>query len=151
MTTSKKNLVVAGARALLGVLFTVFGLNGFFGFLPAPELPEPAGAFLGALVGTGYLLPLIKGTEVVAGLALLSGRAVPLALTVLAPITVNILLFHLLLAPGLGIPLVILALQLFLAWAYRSSFRGVLNLSARPVAASREGAVEHGIGVPVGG
>ena len=135
MTKSNGNPWVGAARTLLGALFMVFGLNGFLGFLPAPEIPAPAGAFFVALAGTGYMLPLIKGTEIVAGLALLSGRAVPLALTVLAPITVNILLFHLFLAPGLGIPLLVLGLQLFLAWAYRGAFRGILSLQRNSVAA----------------
>ena len=151
MTNSKRKLWVGGARTLLGLLFTVFGLNGFLGFLPPPDIPPAGGAFFGALAATGYMLPLIKGTEVLAGLALLAGRAVPLALTVLAPITVNILLFHVFLAPGLGVPLLVLGLQLFLAWSYRSSFRGVLNVSARPMADAGADSVGHEHGVAVGG
>lgn len=149
MAISKKNAWVVGSRILLGALFTVFGLNGFLGFLPAPDLPAPAGAFFGALAATGYMLPLVKGTEVVAGLALLSGRAVPVALVVLAPITVNILLFHLFLAPGLGVPLLVLGLQLALAWAYRGSFRGVLSLSAQAEVVREAPSVGHEHGVAV--
>ena len=56
------------ARLFLGLIFTVFGLNGFLGFLPMPQPSAEGGAFLGALATTGYMFPLIKGTEVVAGL-----------------------------------------------------------------------------------
>lgn len=132
MSKLPSKVPVLSARLFLGLVFTVFGLNGFLGFLPAPELSGPAGAFVGALAATGYMFPLIKGTEVLAGVALLSGRAVPLALTVLAPITVNILFFHTILAPSLGLPLLLVAAQLYLAWAYRDAFRGVLNVNAKP-------------------
>ncbi|MEN9578566.1 MAG: hypothetical protein RJA70_1575 [Pseudomonadota bacterium] len=114
-------------RILLGLIFTVFGLNGFLGFLPMPELPPEGGAFMGALAATGYMLPLIKGTEVVAGVLLLINRFVPLSLVLLAPITVNILLFHSLLAPAPAMPLVLIAAQLFLAYHHRSAFSGVLQ------------------------
>lgn len=115
------------ARVFLGLVFTVFGLNGFLGFLPQPPLPEAAGAFIGALAQTGYLFPLIKGVEVATGLMLLSNRFVPLALTLLAPITVNILLFHAVLAPGVGLPLLLIAAQLFLAYSHASAFAPILR------------------------
>ncbi len=67
-----------------------------------------------------------------AGIALLSRRSVPLALTLLAPITINIFAFHLVLSPGIALPAAIVALQLQLAWAYRDSFRGMLDARARP-------------------
>ncbi len=121
------------ARTLLGLIFFVFGLNGFLNFLPAPPLPEPAGAFMGALAATGYMFPLIKGTEIVAGALLLGGRFVPLALLLLAPIIVNITFFHLVLAPGLGMVVLLLALEGYLAWSYRDAFARVLQVNARPV------------------
>ncbi|MCA9535998.1 MAG: DoxX family protein, partial [Myxococcales bacterium] len=73
------------ARLFLGLAFTVFGLNGFLHFLPMPPMSGEPAAFMGALAATGYMFPLIKGTEVVAGLLLLGNRLVPLALTLLAP------------------------------------------------------------------
>lgn len=131
------------ARILLGVVFFVFGLNGFLGFLPMPPMPGEAGAFLGALV-SAKLLPVVKAVEVAAGLLLLTGRFVPLALTLLAPIIVSIVLFHGVLAPeGMAMPIVILALELYLAWSYRDAFRGVLDARAQPhapAAAERVGA-----------
>lgn len=121
------------ARILLGALFLLFGLNGFLQFLPMPPVPEKAGAFLGALAATGYMFPLIKGTEVVAGLLLLSGRFVPLALTVLAPVVVNIVAYHAALAPeGLPLPIFLAAVGIYLAYAYRDSFAPVLAARANP-------------------
>lgn len=123
------------ARVLLGLVFLVFGLNGFLQFMPTPPVPARAGEFLGALGATGYMFPLIKGTEVIAGALLLGGRFVPLALVLLAPVIVNIVVFHLVLAPGaFGMLAVILGLELYLAWAYRESFAGVLRADARPAA-----------------
>ena len=116
------------ARVLLGLAFTVFGLNGFFGFLPAPPHGGAAGEFLGALAATGYMFPLIKGTEVVGGLLLLGNRFVPLALALLAPVLVNIFAFHLFLEPAsIGMAALLLGLELFLAWSYRDAFRSMLR------------------------
>ncbi len=108
------------ARVVLGLLFLVFGLNGFFNFLPMPNtMPEPAMAFAGALAKTGYMFPLIKGTEVLAGILLLAGCAVPVALLILAPIVLNIVLFHLFLAPeGMGMLVVIVVLFFYLVSRY---------------------------------
>jgi putative oxidoreductase len=121
------------ARILLGLIFTVFGLNFFFHFLPQPPLQGPAGAFAGALLATGYFFYVLKVVEVLSGLALLAGRFVPLALTLLAPIAVHILFFHAFLArAGLPLAVVILVLEVFLAWSYRDAFRPMLNPSAKP-------------------
>lgn len=125
--------IPTAARLFLGLAFLVFGLNGFFNFIPMPEHAGGAGAFLGALGAAGYMFPLIKGTEVVVGLMLLSNRAVPLALTLLAPVMVNIVLFHAAFEPAsLGMPIVLLSAQLYLAWAYREAFAGVLSVRAQP-------------------
>lgn len=118
---------IVAARVVLGLVFFVFGLNGFLHFIPQPPPPAAAGAFLGGLAGAGYFFPLLKTTETLAGLALLSNRFVPLALTVLAPIIVNIAFFHVFLAPGPAMVVLLLGLEIFLAWSYRDSFRGVLQ------------------------
>lgn len=137
MNLSQKAPVAA--RLFLGGLFVLFGLNGFFHFLPMPAPPEKAGAFLGALAATGYMFPLIKTTEIVAGLALLSGRFVPLALTLLAPVVVNIVAYHGVLDPaGLALPLVLAAVGIYLAYAYRGAFKGVLEANAKPTVAGAE-------------
>lgn len=119
------------ARVLLGLPFAVFGLDGFLNFIPKPDpstMPHGAVAFAGALVGTGYMMPLIKGTEVLVGALLLSNRFVTLALALLAPVMINIVLFHAFLEPsGIGIALVLLALQLFLAWTHRAAYLPMLR------------------------
>jgi len=125
------------ARILLGLIFFVFGLNGFLHFIPQPPMSGPPVDFVGALIRSGYEFQLLKGTEVLAGLTLLSGRFVPLALAVLAPIVVNIVAFHTFLAPaGLPLPIVVLALELFLAWSYRSAYRPMLGAHVQPDASS---------------
>jgi hypothetical protein len=126
------------ARLLLGAIFTVFGLNGFLHFIPQPPPSGLAAVFVGGLGATGYFFPLLKGTEVVTGLLLLSNRYVPLALTVLAPIVVNIVAFHAFLAPsGIALPIVIVALGLYLAYTERAVFAPLLHAkSNEPVPAS---------------
>jgi len=110
------------ARMLLGLIFVVFGLNGFLQFLSMPPPPQPALAFFGALAATGYMIPLLFASQIVGG-ALLLLVMVPLALVILAPVIVNIVAFHLFLAPG-GLPLavVVVALASFLAWAHRDAY-----------------------------
>lgn len=126
--------IVTVSRIALGLLFAVNGLNGFLGLIPQPSVPEPASAFLGALAATGYMLPLLKGTELLTGLLLLANRFVPLALVLLAPVVVNIVAFHLFLAPPNPIVAGLLTLELFLAWAYRDHFRGALASRSQPTA-----------------
>jgi uncharacterized membrane protein YphA (DoxX/SURF4 family) len=121
--------IPTGARILLGLIFFVFGLNGFLNFIPPPSEPIPDGAmaFAMAIMKTGYIFPLIKGTEVIAGALLLSNRFVPLALALIAPVIVNIVAFHMFLAPsGSGLALLILALELYLAWSYCGSYRAMV-------------------------
>lgn len=117
-------------RLLLGLIYFVFGLNGFFQFLPMPPLPEGAGQFLGALAGSGYFFPVLKATEVLAGAALLSGFFVPLSLVVLAPITLQIFLFHAFLTPGLQnvlLPLIMVATHIALGVLNINSYRELLK------------------------
>lgn len=117
------------ARILLGLIFAVFGVIGALG--PAPEMGEEASTFMGAMMDTGYLWPVIKVTEIVCGVLLILGLFVPLALVVLAPIALNIMLFHIFLAPeGSPIGIVILVLGLYLAHQHRESFSGVLQRKA---------------------
>jgi hypothetical protein len=93
-TASKAPRLATAARLVQGAAFFTFGLNGFLHFLPMPPAPAAAAGFMGALAATGYMFPLIKGTEVATGLLLLGNRFVPLALTLIAPVLVNILAFH---------------------------------------------------------
>jgi uncharacterized membrane protein YphA (DoxX/SURF4 family) len=123
-----KTIAPTVARTLLGLVFFVFGLNGFLHFLPQPPPPEGALRFLELMTGS-YLLTLVKGTEVVVGVLLLSNRFVPMALTLLAPVTVNIVLFHATLEPlgTLAMPVVLVGLQLYLAWVNRSAYAALFE------------------------
>lgn len=121
------------ARVVLGLAFFVFGLNGFLHFLPQPPMSGPPADFGAALFATGYMFPLIKGTEVAASLLLLSNRYVPLALAVLAPVLVNIFAFHAFLAPaGLALPIILLGLELYLARSYKDAFAPMLHAKTEP-------------------
>jgi hypothetical protein len=137
------------ARFGLGAIFFVFGLNGFLHFIAQPPPSGTALTFLGGLMAAGYFFPLLKGIEVISGLLLLSNRFVPLALTLLAPIVVNILAFHAFLAPsGLPVALAVLALELYLAWSYRDAYRPMLRARVAPAksddrAPAREPAHAH--------
>jgi uncharacterized membrane protein YphA (DoxX/SURF4 family) len=116
-------------RILLGLPFTIFGLNGFLNFIPQPTTPLPEGAvaFSTALVNTGYMMPLLGLTQLIPGLMLLTNRFVPLALVLLAPFLVNALAFHVFLEPGGRIVTgVFLALEIHLLLAYRASYRPML-------------------------
>lgn len=127
---------VIAARVLLGLIFVVFGLNGFFNFIQPPEMNDTARTFMGALAGTGYFMIVVKLVEVVSGLMILTGRFLPLGLILLAPVSVNILLFHIFLDPStLAMAVIIVVMQLFLAWAYRDSFSSVLQANAVPTGA----------------
>jgi uncharacterized membrane protein YphA (DoxX/SURF4 family) len=123
-----------GARVLLGLVFFTFGLDGFLHFVPQPDpstMPPGSVALAGAFMASGYLFPLIKGTEVVVGTLLLANRFVPLALVLLAPVMMNIVLFHAFLAPaGIGLAIVLVLLQLALAWKHRAAYRSLLTARA---------------------
>ena len=125
--------VPAGVRIVLGLLFFVCGLDGFLHVLPQPAavLPEGALSFVGALMNSGYMFPLIFATQVIVGALLLANRYVPLALVLLAPFMVNSIAFHIFLEPS-GRPMATLVLlaQLYLAWKYRDAYRGVLSSRA---------------------
>ena len=122
------------ARILLGVIFVVFGLNGFLQFLPQPEMPQAASAFFGALAASGFMLPTLFATQLVGGALLLLGM-VPLAVVILAPVIVHIVEFHIFLAPaGLPLAVVVATLAMFLAWTHRSAYRALFTASLAPSA-----------------
>lgn len=127
----------AAGRIVLGLIFVVFGLNGFLNFLPQPPVPAAAMQFAGALFQSGYFFPMLKTIEVVAGALLLANVFAPLALALLAPIVVNIVAFHAFLAPaGMPIAVLVLALEIGSAWTYRDAFRSMLRVRVSPTVAS---------------
>ena len=115
------------AQMLLGLMFVGAGLNGFQPFIPKTLPSGLAGAFLGAMFQSGYL-QAISVFQIVGGALLLTRRFAALGLTLLGPVIVNILLFHLFLErTGLPIAIVVSCLALFLLWAYRERFAPILK------------------------
>lgn len=123
-------------RVLVGLLFIITGLNGFFHFLPMPPMTGPSATVMGGFAAARYLFPLIFGTQLVGGVLLLVGRFVPLALALLVPVIVNIFLFHLALTPPAPVAFFLLFAEIYLAWSYRDAFRPMLDLNAKPTVAS---------------
>jgi putative oxidoreductase len=121
-------IITVIARFLLGLIFLVFGLNGFLHFIPAPPPPSgTAGQFVGALFVSNYLVVVFL-LQIIPAILLLINRYVPLALTLLAPIIVNILLFHILMAPsGLLLAIVVTVLWIVVFLSVRSAFGGLLH------------------------
>ncbi len=114
------------SRLLLGLVFFVFGLNGFLHFIPTPPLPPtPAGRFISALLESHYVF-VVSGVQLVCGVLLLVNRYVPLALTLLGPVIVNILFYHLLMdRMGLPMAIVVVILWVILFLRHRQHFSGL--------------------------
>ena len=125
-------IVVVGARILLGLLFTVFGLNHIVPFIHDSVPPGDAATMLGLMVEHHWFL-LYGVVEAAGGLMLLAGRFVPLGLTLLAAMITNIVLFNATLMPkSVPMSLVVGLLELFLVYAYRASFAGIFAAKAQP-------------------
>src|ERR1041385_5005741 len=126
-TKPKGRIAPTIVRILLGLMFLVFGLNGFLNFIPAPkDMPQDIMTVMGALMKAGYMT-VVSGAEVLVSVMLLTNRFVPLALALLAPIIVGIITFHVAMAPAtIGPGIVVLVMELYLAWAYRGAFRPML-------------------------
>ncbi|MEY2479704.1 MAG: putative oxidoreductase [Verrucomicrobiota bacterium] len=120
--------VIHIVRILLGLVFAVFGSNAFLHFIPMPPMQGQAGAFIGALVSSGYIYA-IAGLQVVGGLCLLiASRFVPLGLTLLGPVIVNIMLYHIFLdRSGMPMAVMISIFALFLLWVYRYKFPSIFQ------------------------
>ncbi|HWZ43583.1 MAG TPA: hypothetical protein VNW97_08890, partial [Candidatus Saccharimonadales bacterium] len=124
---TEKNMKIASliARLLLGLIFLVFGLNGFLHFIKAPMPEGIAGQFAGALFGTKYYV-VIFGVQVISGVLFLVGRFVPLAVVLIGPVIVNILCFHGLLgAPGLPMAIVVALLWAIVAIRNKQHLAGI--------------------------
>ena len=117
------------ARVLLGLIFLVFGLNGFFHFIPMPPPPPESAAthFFTAVSSTGFMT-VVFILQIVGGLLLLLNFLPVLGLTILCPIAFNIVLFHATMEPsGLPLALVVTVLSLFLIWAYWEHYRHLVR------------------------
>ena len=117
-------------RILMGLLFLFASIVVLFKLAPQPELEGKVKIFMDGITATGYLMPLIKITELVCGIAFISGRFVPLATVVIAPVVVNIFLFHAFVDPqGLPVAVLLVLGNIFLAYANWNKFRPVLEAS----------------------
>jgi hypothetical protein len=108
-------------------MFVVFGSNAFLHFMPMPEMTGYPAQFIGSMAASGYLLP-IAALQVIGGALVLSGWFVPLGLTLLAPIVVNIDLYHIFMdRAGMPMAVVVSAVLAFLLWRYWNAFAGILR------------------------
>jgi putative oxidoreductase len=120
-----------GSRTVLGLIYFVFGLNFFFQFLPVPPSSEEMQKLTGAIYMSGYLFQFIKITEIVGGLMLLTNLFTPLALVILAPITLNIVAMHAFLDPsGLVMGLLLTVLHVALGAFYFKHYKAMLVTKA---------------------
>lgn len=127
-------------RFILGLGFVVFGANIIHPFLPQPPMPEGSlGAQFMAVMGPTHWMTLVGLVQLFGGAFLLFGGTAPIGLTMLGPVLVNILAFHVLLMGGAGIApgAVFTVLELFLLYSYRGNFAPILTIGAVPTAESR--------------
>ena len=122
------NIAARIARYLLGIVFVVFGANGFLHFIPMPPMPpSTATTFVTILLTTHYAL-VVSGIQLIGGALLLLNKFVPLGLTLLGPVIVNIFLYHALMEPkGLPLALVVVVLWALVFWYHKKAFEGILS------------------------
>jgi uncharacterized membrane protein YphA (DoxX/SURF4 family) len=132
-TKSAVRIAILIVRTLLGLMLLVFGLNGFLNFMPQPkDMPPEIMNVVSGLMAAGYM-KVVSLAELIAGVLLLVNRFVPLALALFAPIVVGIITFHVAMAPAtIGPGIVVLVMELGLAWAYRGAFRPMLRARTTP-------------------
>lgn len=115
-------------RVLMGLLFLFASITVLFNLFPQPELTGRVKVFMDGVAATGYLLTLIKVTELLCGIAFVIGRFVPLATVVIAPIIVNIFFFHVFVdTSGLPVAIFLVLANIFLAYAYWDKFKPLLE------------------------
>ena len=118
-------------RILFGLVFLVFGANGFLHFIPNMAMPQPAVSYFVAMGATGYALPLLFATQVVAGALILTGTLTPIGLVIVTPVLVNIVLFHTYLAPdGLPLAIVLAIIWAFLVWRNWAAFAPLFGMGS---------------------
>lgn len=124
------NKVAMVARLLLGLIFFVFGLNGFFQFIPIQPMPAAVTAFMAGVMVAPYFIPLLALCETVGGALLLTNKQVPLGLLILAPLCVQITFFHIYLTPGIEnliMPVVLLSCGIITAKAHWHKFKPLFS------------------------
>ncbi len=120
-------IAVVIVRVLVGLLFLFASIVVLFKLVPQPELVGRVKVFMDGVNASEYLMPLIKITELVCGIAFVTGYYVPLAIVVIAPVIINIFLFHAFVdTQGLAVGVALVLANVFLAYAYRDKFRPLL-------------------------
>jgi putative oxidoreductase len=115
-------------RTLMGLLFLFASIVVLFNLVPKPELTGAVKTFNDGMDAAPYFLPVLKVTELLSGIAFVTGRFVPLATVVIAPVIVHIFLFHLFLdTTGLPVAIFLVLANIFVAYYYRSSYKGLLE------------------------
>ena|SRR5664279_3623057 len=117
-------------RTLMGLLFIFASITFFFNLVPVPPMTGTVKTFNEGLASVGYFFPMLKVVELVCGLAFVSGLFVPLATVVIAPVIVNIFMFHMFVdhtMPGPAIAIFLVLSNIFIAYYYRNSYAGLLT------------------------
>jgi uncharacterized membrane protein YphA (DoxX/SURF4 family) len=111
-------------RILLGLILVAFGINKLYEFIPLPEPPRVASELMASMANTGYVLNLVAIFEIIIGLMLIFRLWVPFVLLILAPLSLNILLFHLFLhVPYIGTAILVVTLNTILIYKYRHKYK----------------------------
>lgn len=122
-------IAVIITRVLMGLMFAFASIVVLFKLMPQPEPTGNIKIFMDGMTITGYMMTTIKIIELVCAIAFLSGRFVPLATVVIFPITLNILMFHISMAPdGLLVAILLMIGNLFLAWYYREKYKSIFDV-----------------------
>jgi putative oxidoreductase len=125
MAGGKLSLIL---RILLGLILLLFGFNGFFQFMPMPEMGTAATDLMMALFGSGYIMQVVNALKIVIGLMLLFNKYIPFALVLLAPLSLNFVLFHLFLDfSGIGAAALVFVLNVYLAYVYRDAYASLFE------------------------
>jgi len=123
-----KEKVLVGLQMFVGLMLVVFGSNGFLHFMPMPEMPQAMGAFMGALNDAGYVFPLAKGIEVLAGIAFLTNKYTSLMAVILMPVMINAFLAHLMLdVAGIGGSAMVLVLTAVTMYRHRADYTALFK------------------------
>ena len=140
-----KEKIRLAVQVLFGVVILAAGINKLYLFMPVPEQTPAGKEFIDFLYATGYLMYVIAIVEIVGGSLLVLNRLAPFALLLLAPVTTNILLFHIFLEQkGLLMGIFIFTLQIVLFALYRQKFTPIVKfrVSEKEEAVSEKGIKE---------
>ena len=121
-------IAVIIVRLLVGLMFLFASVVVLFKLMPQPEATGNAKVFMDGMAATGYLMTLVKVTELMCAIAFISGFFVPLSTVIIFPVTLNILMFHLFMSPeGLAVAIMLMIGNLFLAYYYRERYMPMLK------------------------